>query len=34
MQEVRYWYDTPARRAAQDARNKLEPLPAVDRDAA
>ena len=24
MQEVRYWYDTPARRAAHDARNRAE----------
>ena len=24
MQEVRYWYNTPARRNAQDARNKME----------
>ena len=31
MQEVRYWYDTPARRAAHDARNKLA---AVARSAA
>ena len=30
MQEVRYWYDTPGRRAAHDARNKL----AAERSAA
>ena len=33
MQDVRYWYDTPARRAAHDARNAAAAARA-DRDAA